>query len=221
VMMAWRAITMCGRFMFADLLGGGVKLTYTADELGGQDKPELLDSWVMNPSMLPETAELAVLVQDADVAAQEQASLTIEKPRLPIQETKAALAAAEAEWSEAVAEQHPPSFSELTHLLGTFPEWKGSTADGLERNVRRLYELMQGLGLWEIKPGDNADPFHAGLARFGDIARRDPAKWGVEVEAFKGDPLQHWGSLGKKSNQQAFAAITVFWAENRLEKGKP
>jgi hypothetical protein len=278
VMMAWRAITMCGRFMFADLLGGGVKLTYTADELGGQGEPEVFDG-----DILPEGEELAVLVADADVAAAEQKSLTVTRFHPPVGEKRAllkqlgamddplavpTLARVEAtkaadreitrELDEARNEAErvaleggivgalaagitiayppdptftaevkdeetvkPASYAELTSLLGTFPEWKGSTAEGLERNVRRIFQLMQGLGLWEIKRGDNQDPFHAGLVTFGTMGRRDPDKWGVDVTALRGDPLQHFASLGKKQNMQAFAATTVWWAETRLEKGKP
>jgi hypothetical protein len=240
-MFAWRAITMCGRFMFADLLGGGVKLTYTADELGGQGAPE-----VFNATVLPVGEELAVLVEDAEVAAVEQKSLTISKPRGRSVEVRDALAALKrmddplavpelvvaepdvvrdhAEHSEPMPEHKSdpkPSFAELTALLGTLPQWREGTADTLEANTRRVYVLMQGLGIWETKAGDNADPFHAGLARFGDIVRRDPEKWGVDAAALRGDPLQHFGSLGNKQNKQVFAALTVTWAENRLEKGKP
>jgi hypothetical protein len=241
VMMAWRAITMCGRFMFADLLGGGVKLTYTADELGGQGEPEVFDV-----DILPEGEELAVLVADADVAAAEQKSLTVTRFHPPVGEKRALLKQLRAmddplappekvgvvfdavdcppdTFTDAVKEDTTvkPSFTELTSLLGTFPEWKGSTAEGLERNVRRIFQLMQGLGIWETKQGDNQDPFHAGLVTFGTMGRRDPDKWGVDVTALKGDPLQHFASLGKKQNMQAFAATTVWWAETRLEKGKP
>jgi hypothetical protein len=181
-------------------------------------------------------------------SAGDGATVTTVRPRTPIQETVDALAKAKGDWDVAplavpelvVAEpdvvrdhaehsepmpEHKsdpkPSFAELTALLGTLPQWREGTADTLEANTRRVYVLMQGLGIWETKQGDNADPFHAGLARFGDIVRRDPEKWGVDVAALRGDPLQHWGSLGNKQNKQAFAALTVTWAENRLEKGKP